>query len=164
MLDKNKAVEIGKKIVNLRVYRGIEEMKLKSITNLLEQSDLYKRAEDQRNALHQLEDNLSLLETEYKMMMVDDYRNTPEDQRVKQYPGVSISERKNYSYDESMIIPWLREKGHDELISESIDKTKVKKLADVLDVPGIETSISVSSSWKGELEVTISELINEIGE
>jgi len=161
MLNKKEVTETMLEIIRLKDEISTMDIKLQSMIEKLNNSAEYKAVESQRNGVEAMQDDLTMLEKKYKDMMVEDYKSTPEELRTKQYPGVSISERISYQYDNNKIIPWLREKGHEQLIKEDIDKTKVKKLADVLDVPGVDVSVTISSSWKGSLdEVDVNEYEN----
>lgn len=131
------------------------------VENLLKKSaealELWNKAErahpkyiaynEAREKLTAAEKELSSLESQYKEYGISLCRKTGE----KWYPGGGIRVSKSYVYDESVIIPFLREHKHDDLIKESIDKTKVKKLADIMSVPGITTKEKLIATLNSDL-------------
>lgn len=123
---------------------------------LAEFNDLYeiKKKEMYEGKLGELEailddaqEKVNQLQKAYKEQQIEQYQFSGE----KSYPGGSIRVSSSYTYDEPLIIPWLREHGHDELVKESIDKTKVKKIAAAVKIPGIEVTENITASLAKDL-------------
>lgn len=159
--------ELAKAILDLRKKQGRLTEKALMLDLELRKLELYKKLELADEELADVSTQVKDLEDLFKELAVKDYlakiKAWDQDQSqpipVKKYPGLMIKQRASFTYDEPKIIAWLRAHGHNELVKETVDKIGVKKLATVLQVDGVGTSISTYGSWDGMLEEALDEAL-----
>lgn len=139
--------EVAQKRRELEQLTLLEEISQSAFDNVAHALPEYETLLEVITAKTNLRETLAQLETDYKSERIAEFEQTGE----KAYPGGTVRVSKTYSYNDALIIPYLREHKHDSLIKESIDKTKVKKLADVTEVPGVTIEETVSATLNTDL-------------